>query len=102
MNQTVPDAMNTIKDAVEHFFYLIVGKDNNYTKVVAAEAELHRFGHSTISTTTPANIPYRITKDQKKIADMRASSIICPKHVDFRSSAFFSKTHFNSHDWKQV
>ena len=30
-------------------------------------------------------------EDQKKIADMRASSIICPKHVDFRLSVFFFK-----------
>jgi len=32
----------------------------------------------------------------------RACSIVFPKHVDFISSAFFSKTHFNSLDWKQV
>ena len=28
IEQTVPDAMHTIKDVIEHFFYLIVGRDN--------------------------------------------------------------------------
>ena len=45
MKQTVPDAMHTIKDAIEHFVYLIAKDDS--TKVVAAEAELKRFGFIT-------------------------------------------------------
>ena len=94
--------MHTIKDAIEHFFNLIVGK-YDCSKIMASEKELNRFGHNTTTTEDMAgNIPYRITKDQKKIADIRACSIFCPKHVDFNSSAFFSRTHFNSHDWKQV
>ena len=57
---------------------------------MASEKELNRFGHNTTTTEDMAgNIPYRITKDQKK-------------HVDFNSSAFFSRTQFNSHNWKQV
>ena len=105
MKQTVPDAMHTIKDAIEHFVYLIVGKDDS-TKVVAAEAELKRFGFST-GDSIPVNlgsasIPYRINKEQKKVADMCDASIICPEHVDFKPRPFFTKTQFNSHDWKQV
>ena len=100
VDQTVPDAMHTIKDAIEHFFNLIIGK-YNYSKIMASEKELNRFGYNTATTET-GNIPYGITKDQKKIADIRACSILCPKHVDFISSSFFTKTHFNSHDWKQV
>lgn len=100
IKQTVPDAMHTIKDAIEHFFYLIVGKDD-CSKTVQSELELERFlckrNGEIVSTT-----PYKMSKEEKKIADTRASSVICPQHVDFSSSAFFSKTHFKSHDWKQV
>ena len=43
--QTVPDAMHTVKDAIEHLFYLIVGKEDS-VKVRQAEVELQRFGVS--------------------------------------------------------
>lgn len=100
LQQTVPDSMHTIKDAVEHYFYLIVGKERSSAKTLQCEQELKRFASraSSIGNT----VPYTITKEQIKIADMRACSIICPQHVDFTSNAFFSKTHFKSHDWKQV
>ena len=93
MQQTVPDSMHTIKDAVEHYFYLIVGKEHSSGKTLQCEKGLKRFASTS---------PYTINKEQIKIADERACSIICPQHVDFTSSAFFSKTHFKSHDWKQV
>ena len=98
MKQTVPDAMHTIKDAIEHFFYLIVRK-NDLTKVIA---ELKRLCGTTIAAQSSHDVPYCISKEQIKIANTRASSIICPDYVDFKPTAFFSKTQFNSHDWKQV
>ncbi len=101
MQQTVPDSMHTIKDAVEHYFYLIVGKENSSAKTLQCEQELRRFA-SRASTVNNTTVPYTITKEQVKIADVRACSIVCPQHVDYKSSAFFSKTHFKSHDWKQV
>ena len=97
IEQTVPDAMHTIKDVIEHLFYLIVGRDN-FNRVMVSEAELQRFG----SSNSTEDIPYRINKEQKKLANLRACSILCPEHVDFVSHAFFTKTHFKSHDWKQV
>lgn len=94
--------MHTVKDVIEHYFNLIIEKDDS-TKMIAVEADLNRFGHSTDSINEQSNYkPYQISKDQKKIADARAVSIICPFHVDFKPCKFFSKTNFNSHDWKQV
>ena len=42
MEQTVPDSMHTIKDAVEHYFYLIVGKENCSAKTLQCEQQLQR------------------------------------------------------------
>ena len=50
VQQTVPDAMHTVKDAIEHFFYLIVGRDDS-KKVKASEVELQRFGASSNTST---------------------------------------------------
>jgi len=78
-------------------------REYDHSKNMASEKELNGFGYNTTTTEDiTGNIPYAITKDQKKIAVTHACSIVCPKYVDFISSAFFSKTHFNSHDWKQV
>lgn len=108
MLQTVPDAMHTVKVVIEHLFYLIVGKEDS-VKVRQAEVELQRFGLNRPVTPVcnrrknvlePA--PFRITKDQVKMADQRACGIVCPQHIDFEPRAFFSKTYFKSHDWKQV
>jgi hypothetical protein len=75
-------------------------------KVRQAEVELQRFGVTPIVATHKAkdheSSPFCITKEQIKLADRRACGGICPKHVDFIPRAFFSKTHFKSHDWKQV
>ena len=102
--QTVPDAMHTVKDAIEHLFYLIVGKEDS-VKVRQAEVELQRFGVSPVASSHKGKLPeapFCITKQQIKVADQRACGIVCPKHIDFVPRAFFSKTHFKSHDWKQV
>ena len=97
IEETVPDAMHTIKDVIENFFYLNVGRDN-FNKPMVSEAELQQLG----SSNSTEGIPYRIHNEQKKLANLRACSILCPEHVDFVSHAFFTKTHFKSHDWKQV
>ena len=39
----MPDSMHTVKDAVEHIFKLIIGKEDS-VKVRKAEIELGRFG----------------------------------------------------------
>lgn len=111
ITQTVPDAMHTVKVAVEHLFMLIVGKEDSM-KVRQAEIELGRFGLRTSSTPAAparkqrknelAEAPFRITKKERKLADERACTIICPVHIDFIPRAFFAKTNFKSHDWKQV
>ena len=46
--------------------------------------------------------PFRITKKQVKLADERVCTIICSVHIDFIPRAYFSKTNFESRDWKQV
>ena len=110
ITQTVPDAMHTVKVVVEHLFMLILGKEES-VKVRQAEMELHRFGLTSSTPTAPAHkrrksklvvAPFRITTEQVKLADERACTIICPVHIDFIPRAFFSKTNFKSHDWKQV
>jgi hypothetical protein len=109
ISQTIPDAMHTVKVVMEHLLYLIIGKEDSQ-KVRDAEIELQRF-NLTSSPVAPARkkrkndlglAPFCITKEEIKLADQRACSIICPTHIDFIPRAFFSKTHFKSHDWKQV
>ena len=67
IEQMVPDATHTIKDVIENFFYVIVGRDN-FNKVMVSEAELQWVG----SSNSTEDIPYRINKEQKKLANLRA------------------------------
>ena len=105
IKQTVPDTMHTIKDAIEHYFYLIVGRDDS-VKVIAAKAKPKRFGLSTRDSNAGkidmSLMPYIINRAQQKTANIRATSIICPHHVDFKPRPFLMKTQPNSHDWKQA
>ena len=110
ITQTVPDAMHTVKVVVEYLFILIIGKEDS-EKVRHAEIELGRFGLTSLTPTAPARkgrkseltvAPFRITTEQVKLDDECACTIICPVHIDFIPRAFFSKTNFKSHDWKQV
>lgn len=100
ISQTVPDAMHTVKVVMEHLLYLMVGKEDSI-KVRKAEIELQRF-HLTCASApvAPASkqcknelgfAPFRINKDEIKLADQRACSIICPLHIDFIPCAFFFK-----------
>ena len=121
--QSVPDSMHTIKDAVEHVIYLIIGKEDS-TKVRKAENVLGRMSIDTLEE--PVSIkrktsgvaskgqkkkqeesqvsaaPFRLTAQEMRIADERVSSVIFPSH-DFTPTAVFSKpTTLKSHDWKEV
>ena len=106
--KTVPDAMHTVKDSIEHIFYLIIGKEYS-ENVRLAEKELKRG----LECSTPArlgkrkrctgNVLYCLTSEQLKCADKRAQSIITPSHVDFTPRSVFTRpSGFKSHDWKQV
>ena len=92
--------MYTVKVVMEHLLYLIVGKEDSI-KVRQAEIELQRFNLTcTSAPVAPASkqlknefgsAPFRINKDEIKLADQRACSIICPLHIDFIPHAFFFK-----------
>ena len=101
--------MHTVKVVMEHLLYLTIGKEDSQ-KVREAEIELERF----CLTSTPVApsrkkrknelglAPFCIAKEEIKLPDQRACSIVCPTYIDFIPRAFFSKTNFNSHNWKQV
>ena len=75
--------MHTVKVVVEHLFILIVGKEDS-VKVRQAEVELGKFGVTSSTPTAPARkkrkelpmAPFRSTKEQVKLADERACTII--------------------------
>ena len=81
MEQTVPDAMHTVKDVIESLFSLITGKKNNQ-KVQKAEEKLGRFHES---------IPYMLSKTELKIADNRFNEMLAPIHADFIPTPMFQK-----------
>ena len=110
INQCVPDSMHTPKDVLERIFALLTGKEDT-PKMRKSEEVLGRFDSSTCTPASlgkrkrsPAiSLPYCLTKEQLKLADERAVSIITPSHVDFKPGAMFCKpTYMKSHDWKQV
>lgn len=105
VSQVVPDAMHTIKVAVEHVFNVITGKEDSL-KVRKAECDLGRFGFTSESISgsskklSPA--PYRLSKEEIAIANTRISSIVLPA-PDFTPGPIFTKaTGLKSHDWKEV
>ncbi len=92
LQQTVPDAMHTIKDVVENLFGLISGRRDN-EKVREAERKLGRF----------TLLEYCLTKVQLKLADDRLLSVHVPAHIDYKPKCMYTKkVHMKSHDWKQV
>lgn len=106
--QTIPDAMHTIKDAVVNLFELITGKDDT---LKCRHCELNhggRFGINIAKATGKINrkepgVPYSLSTDDIKLADIRAESIITPLHVGYIPGKFFTRTaNLKSHDWKQV
>ena len=106
--QTMPDAMHTIKDAIANIYDLIIGKDDtikcrrcelNYGRsfgIVASTLEVK------INRKQPG-VSYTLSSGDIKLADSRAETIITPLHIDYICGQIFSKTsHLKSHDWKQV
>ena len=83
ISQVFPDAMHTIKDAMEHVFNVIIGKEDS-EKVRKAENELNRFGtprlddHTVhVGTKRPRSklpdIPFHLTDADIKIANERVT-----------------------------
>ena len=113
LRQTMPDAMHTIKDATEHVFKLIIGKEDS-KKVQAAElAMTQRFGITSSSLNLDnkkskgakkaPDVPYVLSPEQIKLANQRSLAIRSPVHIDFVPGGIFHKTSgLKSHDWKQV
>ena len=105
IQQTVPDAMHTVKDAVVNIYDLITGKDDT-DKCRNSEYKLGRLPIETLRKTISRKDPmvtYSLSSSELELANHRASSIITPVHIDFTSGMIFSSTAaLKSHDWKQV
>lgn len=107
VNQTVPDAMHTVKDVLERLFGLLVGRHNT-EKVRKAEIQLGRLDLPlqdplTRKKTKTSTVPYCLSKQQLQLADDRLRCISVPTHVDFHPRPIFVKLgYMKSHDWKQV
>ena len=97
VRQTTPDSMHTIKDAIEHIFKLIIGKEDS-VKVRKAEIQLGRFGITSpvikkkngSKDSDDCGVPFRLSDQEIKIADERALSILIPRHIDYLPGAIFS------------
>jgi len=104
IQQTVPDAMHTIKDVIVNLYDLITGKVD-IISCRQCEMDLGRFGITRIEKIDHKNpgVPYRLSSFEIKQADMRTESITTPHHIDFAPHRIFSKTsNLKSHDCKQV
>ena len=106
IKQTVPDAMHVIQDVAEHILKLITGTDDTM-KVRKCEMDLKRFGilSTKISkqASGSADVPYILSHADIGLANVRASNICVPLHIDFIPGHFFSKSSkLKSHDYKQV
>ena len=108
--QTFPDAMHTVKDAIERVFFLLIGK-SKLDKIAVLERKLKRFGfdeetrkrkRGSQTTTTKVHHPYVLSPDELKLADARSKAIIMT-NADFNpGEIFFRTTGLKSHDWKEV
>lgn len=102
--------MHTVKDAIEHIFNLMIGKEDS-DKVRTTEIDLGRFGLSVNNSRKRSRsgrrcretgAPSRLTTDEISNANTRISCISIPSH-DFTPGPIFSRTFgLKSHDWKEV
>lgn len=100
--QCYPDAMHTIKDVVEHIFFLLIGKSNLH-KIGVTEAANGRFGFKISSHGIQKfEHPYVLPKAELKLADLRSKTITMPKGDFHPGCTFFRTTSLKSHDWKEV
>ena len=108
VDQTVPDAMHTIRDSVVNIFELITGRDDTI-KCRKCEVTFRRyFGmkHADVTAKISRKNPivsYSLSVTDIELANKRYETIITPPHIDFVPKLLFSKrSGLKSHDWKQV
>lgn len=107
MQQAIPDAMHTIKDAIVNLYDLITGKDDT---IKCRKYEMNLGGCFGITASMldkvshkDPGVPYSLSSEDIKLADNRAQSILTPVHIGYVPGAIFTKTsNLKSHDWKQV
>ena len=108
--QCFPDAMHTVKDAIERVFFLLIGK-TNLDKVLASEVAYGRFGLKLPSrkrkrggglSDTKIDQPYVLSSNERRLADERSKMIIMTSKDFDPGSIFFRTTGLKSHDWKEV
>ena len=95
VEQTVPDAMHTIKDVVEKLFNVVTGRGRADTsKVKGAEAALGRFGMGSAdqSISKLSGAPFQLSHDQMKEAELRTVSNLVPRYLDFKPAQLFPKS----------
>ena len=108
VEQTLPDAMHTIRDSIVNIFELITGKDDTKNCRQCEAAFGRYFGMDPTDVTAKINrknpiVSYSLFGADLELADKRCETIITPPHIDFVPKLFFSKqSGLKSHDWKQV
>ena len=97
--------MHLIKNIAEHIVGLISGSEDSF-KVRHEEEQRNRFPTSWVcsdsSQLPPA--PFRLQKEDLKIANERALQIQVPHGFDCKPRSFFQRksTGMKSHEWKQL
>ena len=108
--QTFPDAMHTVKDAIERVFFLLIGK-SRLEKIADLEGRLKRFGFGGQSrkrkrsdqlVITKTKHPYVLSPDERKLADARSKMIVMTSNDFIPGEIFYRTTGLKSHDWKEV
>ena len=109
LTQCFPDAMHTVKDAIERVFFLLFRK-TNLDKILASEIAYGRFGLKLPSrkrkrgesSNTKIDQPYVLSSIERRLADERSKMIITTSKDFDPGSVFFRTTGLKSHDWKEV
>ena len=101
--------MLCIQLKMEHIFFLLIGK-SNLDKIKTCETALGRFGlgrsirkrkHNESRAST-ANLPFVLSADERKLADVRSKSIVMSRNSFDPGTLFIRTTSMKSHDWKEV
>ena len=84
--KTVPDAMHTVKDTIEHIFYLIIGKEYSENVRLAEKALKRGLECSTPARLgkrkrCPGNVFYCLTSEQLKCA-ASSPQLMLTSHLD--------------------
>lgn len=102
---TPTDPMHLIKNVAEHVVRLISGAEDSF-KVRMEEKGRKRFRKAWVkpgSTTLPT-APFRLSTEDKAIANRRAQKINVPIGFVWKPRNFFQKkaVGVKSHEWKQI